>query len=66
MFEGSEKIYIFKRNHAKCVATVDKSSLHYITDPSEDSSFPLVTITVEIENKILGLNCNKIENVDSH
>ena len=46
-------------NLTKNIPSVHKSPLQYLTAPSKDSFSLFPTTTVEIENKIIGLNANK-------
>ena len=46
-------------NLTKNIPNVNKSLLQYLTAPSQDSFFLLVTTTGEIEINIIGLNANK-------
>ena len=43
----------------KNIPRVNKSSIRYLTAPSQDSFFLFPTTTVEIENEIIALNANK-------
>ena len=46
-------------NLTKNIPRVNKSSIRYLTAPSQDSFFLFPTTTVEIENEIIVLNANK-------
>ena len=46
-------------NLTKNIPRVNKSSIRYLTAPSQDSFFLFPTTTVEIENEIIALNANK-------